>query len=162
MFTLRCTARLLKRMKVAPVAACSDPTTLLGDWYANLIHVGRQQLVLAVSEKTLLPVVVPAAPNSTLATRLRVAVTDVLRTLGIPGGDIDREDAEMTESVYGKTTNKQVLGILVDFARLLPFHLGDGDSLIEASLKLAETPCSPLFKTTTSPDRTTKAVFAGA
>jgi hypothetical protein len=51
-FTLRSTARLLKRMKVAPVAACPDPTTHLGDWYANLIHVGHQQLVLAVSAKT--------------------------------------------------------------------------------------------------------------
>jgi hypothetical protein len=70
MFTLRCTARLLKRMKVAPLVACPEPTTHLGDWYANLIHVGRQQLVLAVSEKTLLPVVVPAAPNSTLVPRL--------------------------------------------------------------------------------------------
>ncbi len=65
----------------------------------------------------------------------------------------------MAECVYGKTTNRQVLGILVDFARLLPFHLDEGGSLIEASLKLAETPCSPLFKTTTSPDRATRALF---
>ncbi len=160
MFTLRCTARLLKRMKVAPVAAAPDPTTRLGDWYANLIHVGRNQLVLAVSEKTLLPVVVPAAPNSALVLRLRVAVAEVLRALVISPNDIEGEDAAMRECVYGKTTSKQVLGIVVDFARMLPFHLDEGDSLAEASLRLANTPCSPLFKTTTSPDRTTKALLA--
>lgn len=160
MFTLRSTARLLKRMNVVPVAVCPLPTSRLGDWYANLIHVGHQQLVLAASEKTLLPVVVLAAPNTTLIPRLRVAVADVLRALGISPGDIDREDAAMAESVYGKTTNKQVLGILVDLAKALPYHLDEVDSLVEASLKLAETPCSPLFKTTTSPDRTTRALFA--
>jgi hypothetical protein len=88
-------------------------------------------------------------------------VTDVLRTLGISRGDIDREDAEMTESVYGKTTNKQVLGILVDFAKMLPYHLDDGGTLLDASMRLAETPCSPLYKTTTSPERATIALLKG-
>jgi hypothetical protein len=91
---------------------------------------------------------------------LRGSLADVLRPLGISRNDIEREDAAMAECVYGKTTNRQVLGILVDFAKMLPYHLDEGDSLIEASLKLAETPCSPLFKTTTSPDRTTRALFA--
>lgn len=134
------------------------PTTRLGDWYANLIHVGRQQLVLAVSEKTLLPVVVPAAPNSTLVPRLRAAVAEVLHSFGISRGEIEKEGAAMNEVVYGKTTSRQVVGVLVDLAKALPYHLDDG-TLLDVSLRLAETPCSPLYKTTTSPDRATIALF---
>ena len=44
--------RLGPTLSTSPI----DPTTRLGDWYANLVHVGRLQLVLGVSERTLLPV----------------------------------------------------------------------------------------------------------
>jgi hypothetical protein len=125
-------------LKAAPAGIAPVTTSRLGDWCANLIHVGHQQLVLAVSEKTLLPVVVLAAPNTTLIPRLRVAVADVLRALGISRGDIDPEDAAMAESVYGTTTNRQVLGILVDFAQGIPYYLDAGGSLLGVSVKLAE------------------------
>ena len=44
--------------------------TVLGDWYANLIRIGRIQVVLAVSERSLLPVVVPARDSRALVQRL--------------------------------------------------------------------------------------------
>jgi len=65
----------------------------------------------------------------------------------------------MSEVAYGKTASKRVLGIMVDFAKVLPFYLEMGASLSEVSAKLAETPCGPLFKTTVSPDATTTALF---
>lgn len=37
-FTLRCTAKLLRRLRAAPIAATAAPTTTLGDWYANLLY----------------------------------------------------------------------------------------------------------------------------
>ena len=37
MFSLRCTARLLERLKLKPQPAVPPPTTRLGDWYANLV-----------------------------------------------------------------------------------------------------------------------------
>jgi len=158
-FTLRCTSRLLKRLKVEPQAVAPASTTTLGDWHGNLVHVGRQQLVLAVADKALLPLLVTAAPIATLVPRLRVGLAHMLGMLGVPREAIEREDAAMREVVYGKATSRQVLGILVDFAKLLPTFLGDGDSLLGASLRLARTPCSPLYKTSTSPDRATAALF---
>ena len=52
MTALRCTAKLLKAMKARPVANPAQATNKLGEWTANLIRVGRIQLVLAVSEPT--------------------------------------------------------------------------------------------------------------
>jgi hypothetical protein len=158
-FTLRCTQRLLKRLKVKPETAAPIPTTRLGDWYANLLHVERQQVVLAVSERTFLPIVVAAAPGTGLVQRVRAATRDLLRALGIAPDDIATEDAAMGEVTTGKSMNRQVLGIMTDFARALPYYLDEGATLLEVSLKLARTPCSPLFKTTVSPDRTTLALF---
>lgn len=160
MFTLRCTARLLGRLKIRPKADPIEPTTRLGDWYANLLNVGRLQLVLAVSEQTLLPVLVPAAPISTLVLRLRVGLGDVLRALGVSRVEVEKENAEMENVVYGKTANRQVIGIMVDFAKAVEFYIEDDPSLLHVAMKLAHTPCSPLYKTEEiSPDRTTVALF---
>ena len=60
MFTLRCTKKLLTRLKVKPDLQPPPSTTKLGDWYADTLNLGRERLVLCVSELTLLPVVVPA------------------------------------------------------------------------------------------------------
>jgi hypothetical protein len=64
MVVFRCTRKLLQR--VGHTAAndqgeSSKSTTRLGDWFANVIGVRRQHVVLAVSGVTLLPVLVTAA-----------------------------------------------------------------------------------------------------
>jgi len=161
-FALHPTARLLKRLRVPLTIEPPETTTRLGDWYVNLLHVGRQQLVLAVSEKTLLPVVIPAAPHPTLVPRLRVSVAEVLGMLGIASEAIEHELASMADVAYGKTTNRQILGVMVDFAKGLPFYVDREGTLLNVSMTLAETPCSPLYKTRISPDRTTIALFEEA
>jgi hypothetical protein len=158
-FTLRCTQRLLARLKASPNDVPSDRTTRLGDWYANLVHVGRQQLVLAVSEQTFLPVVVAAAPNATLVARLAVATGEVLRALRVDPLAVDSEVAAMATAAIGRTLSRQVTGVMVDFAKQLEFYLEDESSLLSCSLRLAETPCSPLYKTAISPDRATLLLF---
>jgi hypothetical protein len=159
-FTLRCTARLLRRLN-APVAA-APPTSdgMLGDWYANLLHVGRLQLVLAISEKTFLPVVAPAAPGTGLVARLREATATQLRLLGIPDDAVEAEIRAMQHAVYARTANRQVLGILVDFARAVPYYLDQDPSLRSVARRLAETPCSPFYGTyESSPDLRTPLLF---
>ena len=160
MFTLRCTQRLLTRLKGARTEiAVAEPSTRLGDWYANLLHVGRLQLVLAISERTFLPVVLPAAPASSVVERLHSGVGDVLRALKLDTASIDRELAEMGTAVLGRTASRQATGILVDFAKGLDLYLEREPSLLMCSLKLAKTPCSPLYKTTVTPERATAALF---
>ena len=109
-FTLCCTQRLLTRLKGARIEiTAAEPTTLLGDWNANLLYIGRLQLVLAVSERTFLPVVLPAAPVSSLVTRLHRSVEDVLRALSLDAARIDRELAQMETVVLARTAATYIL-----------------------------------------------------
>lgn len=48
----------MRRLCVTEESEVSPPTTALGDWYANILFLRPQQLVLCVSERTLLPVVI--------------------------------------------------------------------------------------------------------
>src|SRR2546426_11341959 len=82
MFTLRCTARLRKRLGTTEETTSTPPSTKLGDWYAQLL-LTRPQLVLCVSERTLLPVVIAARDGSRLVPRLREAVGQMLRVLAV-------------------------------------------------------------------------------
>lgn len=59
----------------------------------------------------------------------------------------------------GRPPARQVNGIVVDFARALEVHVDDTAPLLDISLRLAETPCSPLYRTHVSPDRATVAMF---
>ena len=79
MFTLRCTARLRKRLGTTKETASTPPSTKLGDWYAHLLFT-RPQLVLCVSDRTLLPVLIGARDGRLLVPRLREAVGQTLRS----------------------------------------------------------------------------------
>ena len=61
---------------------------------------------------------------------------------------------------FAKTANRSVVGILTEFVKQAEFWLaayayekGDVDDLLAISAKLAETPCSPLYKGPISPDK---------
>ena len=84
MFTLRAIAKLLARPKPDLDENSPKSTGLLGDWYATLLYVDRKPLILAVSAKTLLPVVLPAKEIRTLPVRLPLAVGEALAALEIP------------------------------------------------------------------------------
>src|SRR5882672_4044257 len=62
--TFRCTKRVVERFRLEPVEEAPASTGILGDWYANLLNVGSQRFVLCVSERTLLPVILPARRDS--------------------------------------------------------------------------------------------------
>src|SRR5437870_8688700 len=117
MFTLRCTARLRKRLGTTEDTASAPPSTKLGDWYAHLLFT-RPQLVLCVSDRTLLPVLIPARDGSLLVPRLRETVVQVLRALGVPEVAVAAEEEAMMEAVIGKTTSRRILGSLNDFVRM--------------------------------------------
>ena len=158
MFAIRCTRKLLDRMRLEIEPNPPVPTTILGDWYANLLRFGKQQYILCVSEKTLLPVLMAATEAKSLAKRLPEAVFDVLKALSIPWTAVDREIREMQEAAVGRTANRRVLGILNEFSYAAPYRLAEGASLVDVALWLAETPCGPIGMN--FPDRATAAAFA--
>jgi len=157
MVTIRCTQKLLRRLRHTEETHAA--TTVLGDWYANILFSRPQQLVLCVSERTLLPIVLPAKGVETLAPRLAATVGEVLLRLGIDPGLIEKEQDEMRTFAYGMTRNRRVLGSLNDFMFMLADYqqARPAETLIEHSLHLAQTPCTPIGHS--SPDRVTTELF---
>jgi len=116
--TLRCTKRLLDRMKTSPNAELPSPSSRLGDWYAHTFIIRRTHDVLAVSERSLLPVVIPAAPIKTLVSRFLDGACDVMRAIGVHEDQLTGERRAMDEVTIGRTENRQVLGTINDFGRM--------------------------------------------
>lgn len=156
MVVLRCTQKLLRRLRKTPVAEAPSSSTRLGDWYANVIFVDRKPLILAVSARTLLPVLVPARDSAALGSRLAGGVGQMLAALGVPDRQVQEEQQHMAELVFARTLSRQILGSMNDFDRMLDF--GSGESLTSVALRLAEAPCGPIGME--SPDRAAVSVFA--
>jgi hypothetical protein len=158
MFYLHCTKKLLDRIK-PEVVPSGQSDTVLGGWYASVLF-WKPQVALLVSERTLLPVLMPLAPAATLGRRFPAQLALVLKEHGAPAEFIANEVWRMDNVIYGKTANRSILGSLNEFLRQAEFWLaaygyqkGDDDDLLAISAKLAETPCGPLYKGPISPDR---------
>jgi hypothetical protein len=132
-------------------------TTRLGDWYANVLVIRRQHVVLAVSGVTLLPVLVLAAPYKTMVPRIAEAAGQVLRALKIAEDKIAAEEEAMREAIMTTTNDRRVLGSMNDFANMLDAYLDDR-SLTEVALHLSDSPCSPLGMN--NPREATLALFS--
>jgi hypothetical protein len=157
MFQLHCTKKLLDRIKPAAIAPDSASGTLLGNWYATAL-LWKPQVALLVNEKTLLPVLMPLAPAANLAVRFPEHLAGLLMAHGMPQQFIDRELTQMHEVQYAKTSNRSVVGIMNQFTYLAEGYREylETQDLLALSLRLSETPCSPLYKSAVSPDRELK------
>ena len=146
MYALRCTRKLLDRAPVQVQQAAPEPTTLLGDWYANILFSRPQHLVLCLSERTLLPVVVPAKNFPALPHRLQLGLQEVLESLGIPGSLITAELDRMAAMHFAPTANRRVLGALNDFMYHfeVEHEMSPDSSLLDRALSLAEMPTKVL------------------
>ena len=91
MVTLRCTHKLLRRLHLSPQAGSTPPTTVLGDWYANLFYSRPRQLVLCMNERTLLLVLVPARDAKSLGPRFCEAAAAHLKRIGVPDAAVEAE-----------------------------------------------------------------------
>ena len=158
MFHLHCTKKLLDRIK-PEIAEPGQSDTALGNWYATAIF-RKPQVALLVSERTLLPVLMPPAPAAALGRRFSAHLALVLKEHGVPSEFIAQEVWRMDTVQCAKTANRSVVGILNEFVKQAEFWLaayayekGDDDDLLAISAKLAETPCSPLSKGPVSPDK---------
>ena len=146
MFTLRCTKKLLKRLDVPVHDGEATPlaTTRLGDWIANVVFHDKRPLVLAASQATLVPVILPVAPAKTLPLRFPDAVVEMLERVEIPKEQIDAEREAMSVCMVepARVADRVSLGSLNDFAVLLDRWLET--SLLDAALRLSGTFCGPL------------------
>ena len=146
MVTLRCTQKLLRRLGRPIVGHPARSSTILGDWYADLLFTQHCQLVLCVSENARLPIVLPAREIRTLDGRLRIAVGAVLRDLRVNEFDVARELAGMETLTVARTASRSILGTINDFAIAVTWAIAEtpGIDLHQLSLQLSETPIGPL------------------
>src|SRR5438445_6825987 len=112
MVILRCTQRLLRRLHQTPTENPPASSTTLGDWYGNIVWTHRKPLVLAVSSRTLLPVLVPAGDAQSLGRRLAATLGDVLQALGILTLQVEQEQRHMSQIAFARTVSRQVLGTM--------------------------------------------------
>lgn len=146
MATIRATAKLLKKLRAELADPTPTATNRLGDWYANYLIVGREHLVLFTSSVTLLPVLVTLKESRTLVLRFAEALGDVLLSLRVPE-DLAREEvAYLSEVAFARTRSRQVLGSMNDFAFMFEYTRPQRleKTLLDESLWLADTPCSPI------------------
>ncbi len=137
--------RKLASLLLATGTARKTSDTALGDWYVNRIVVDRQPLLLLVSSTSLLPMLVPARDVRGLPDRLAGLVEARLRHCGVDPRAIEAEARAMTPVEIGPTVDRSVLGIMVDFAKSVPYHLEPGQwnegTLRLVEERLAETQC---------------------
>jgi hypothetical protein len=147
MVVLRCTQKLLLRLKQAGDLPDVESTTRLGDWYGNFLRLGHRQYVLFVSERSRLPVIIPARDMRRLGIVLPDAVCGVLNAVGVSATDIAEERGRMSEIAFGRTRNRSILGTMNDFAFMAQqgnLHRPDTKSPEELVRFLAQTPILPL------------------
>ncbi len=146
MTTLRCTAKLLKRLGIRDPGEPPPPENRLGDWFANIVYTPQGHFLILVSERSLLPIVTTARDLDHFEKRFLRLLTDVLLALKVPQEAIDRELSLMDPMYYGRTNSRVVLGSMTDFTHMTRDILATEPemTLLELSLFLAHSPCRPL------------------
>jgi len=157
MVVLRATRKVLAGLPDRS-AAPGPSDTALGDWYVNRVIVDRRPLLLLVSASSLLPIVMPARDVRRLPERFADVVATRLTRMGVAPRTVALETQAMAPIVIGQTVDRSVVGIMVDFALCLPFHLDPGwdeRTLPSVEDTLAQTPChaSRPFAQVVFPDR---------
>ena len=147
MVTLRCTAKLLDKLGIERRPPDpGPPTTVLGDWYADILFTRPAHLVLCISERSFFPVVVAARDLESLVPRFISTLGELLAGIGIPEEAIERERSAMEPFSIGATADRRVLGTLVEFVKLIKMMLPDEPdfTIFDWSRHLAEVPCLTL------------------
>ena len=149
-------------MKAPLTETLEQPSTALGNWYATALF-WKPQIALFVNEETLLPVLVPLAPAKTVADRVPEHLEAVLNALGTDPRFVAAEIAASTRAQWAKTANRSVVGIMNEFTYLAEVDRAHerSEDLVSMAVRLAGTPCSPLYKRHSFPDRELAALVAG-
>lgn len=144
-----------------PAAGPGDAsTTVLGAWYATVLR-WRRPAALLVNELTLLPLVMPLAPAKALLTRFPDALAELLSAHRVSAPLIEAEHAEALDHRVAPTTNRSLVGVMNEFAFLADLHRSEQPDPMRLSVRLATTPCGPLFQRHISPDRELAALITG-
>jgi len=144
---LRCTTKLLARLKQTSDLPPAESTTRLGDWYGNLIRLGRTEYLIFISEHSRLAAVLPARNAKRLPDMLPEVVAQLLEEIGVPTADIEDERKRMSPIVFGRTQSQSLLGTMNDYVMMARYGYRDqgvAESPDALMRFLAQTPILPL------------------
>jgi hypothetical protein len=144
MIIFHVTEKVRRRLKKPLDQYSQDHSSLLGNWYVNLLIVRRKHILLIVSEKTLLPVIIPAKFLSEFPNRFPDALSDVLIEIGIGHEKIQKELSTLTDWRLCKTIDRRILGSMNDFSILLQGYYDDVTPLSKLALRIGINPCGPI------------------
>jgi hypothetical protein len=144
--TLRCTQVVRRRLRLSgDLPAAPGTTAALGDWYIHLVRFGRQQVILATSERSLLTVFLPARDlRDSLVPNLQTAVFELLLLLDVPAGAARAEVQAMSPASFGIAINRRVLGSMNQLAHDASWVAGRYSDPLALALHLSNTPMSAL------------------
>lgn len=141
---IQCTKKLLDKLPITPVQP-EDVQPLFG-WHANLIQLGRRQLLFLLNDATRYPLFVygvKAANLKDLGALFRQALTETWLAEGIDQQTIDRYLESAGPARITRSTNRSCTSNMVQLMRDLPYYL-DGEDLIDNS-QLVQTRLSMRF-----------------
>lgn len=151
---LHCTRKLLKELEVPFVEPdkIPEPTEGLGNWYANLLRIERKKCLLFTNEKTLYSFLIPKVLKANLKNieeEFLINLSYNLQAEGFGLEVINRVMQEYQEIVFAKTSNRQVLGSMNEFAFEYDFFIRREGGLekariFEVNKHINRTPLSPL------------------
>jgi hypothetical protein len=129
----------------AQLPAPVQPSTRLGNWYVHLARFGRQQIVLATSERSLLTVLLPARQlRENIEVNFQAAVTELLTALRVPQDKVSCEVAAMHPLSFAAASNRRVIGSINEFVWQLENCRTRTNDLLRLSLELSDTPMSAI------------------
>ena len=115
MITLRCTEKAAKALGFSRSDNVPAGTSLLGDWYVNLVPTIDGGVFLFMNEQSLLSVLVPRGEMRSMNVFV-ARVGNILSMLGLPNERIHEEIEHFAEASVGKTVSKKLLGVMNDLA----------------------------------------------
>lgn len=132
----------------APGSSIEQSTTLLGDWYATVLPWRPRQAGLFVSERTLLPVLMPLAPATTLLDRFPAHLAQVLARHDVDAATVAKGCIDTTDYQVAARDRKPQRRRVHERVRLpgraIPSGYSDVD-LTDLSVQLSSVPCGPLY-----------------
>jgi hypothetical protein len=148
---VRATKKLRDRLGPPDLRDGERSTTALGDWYATRFA-WRPDVLLLVNEPTLFVILLSLAPAGTALTRATDRIATAMAAYGATEAMIAAEVEHMATRRIGPTANRSVVGIMTEFTFLADHVRERGQDLDNLAAILAITPCSPLYRTHTTPE----------
>lgn len=145
MFTFRCTKVLLNKLKLPVTSDPPSPTTRLGDWYGNVLNMGHQRLMIFISDRSLLPIIMPLRERHDLLENFKIRLAMVLLYLDIDADIVSDELDQMEPLIVAPTASRSVLGSLNDFIHISKQYILEEDiELYYLAQRLSGIPCGPI------------------